>query len=77
VRSNICGSFPRALPVSTEDFGPCPSCGEHKGEMKERPGARFPYYVVCKACGWFTSPYVKLASVAVKIWRDTKIARRK
>jgi hypothetical protein len=52
---------------------PCPACGDKRGELVESKGARFPYAVICKACGRST-PYVKLASVAETLWNDAKRA---
>lgn len=53
------------------NLNPCPACGKKRGEFVERRGARFPFYLVCKACGWMTES-VKLAAVAVKLWNEAK-----
>jgi translation initiation factor 2 beta subunit (eIF-2beta)/eIF-5 len=47
---------------------PCPECGKDQGKVIER-AARFPYAVHCQACGWGT-PYVKLRSIAEKLWNE-------
>jgi hypothetical protein len=50
--------------LAKADLKPCPACGKKQGELVElRGGARFPFAVHSKACGWST-PYVKLAGVA-------------
>jgi len=54
---------------------PCPSCGKRAGELKKAElGSRFPYYVKCNACGWSTD-FVRLPGVAVKLWNDAKLPK--
>jgi hypothetical protein len=50
---------------------PCPRCGKKQGELVENMGARFPFYVTCRACGWLTE-FVKLRAVAEKLWNEAK-----
>jgi hypothetical protein len=49
----------------------CPKCGKKAGRLVHQPGSRFPYHVTCGGCGWFTD-FVKLESVAVKLWNDAR-----
>jgi hypothetical protein len=57
---------------STVDLKVCPSCGKKAGELKETElPARFPYRVVCNACG-FTTDFVKLPGVAMKLWNEAR-----
>jgi hypothetical protein len=37
----------------------------------DRKGARFPFAVQCRACGWMTE-FVKLPGVAEKLWTEAK-----
>jgi hypothetical protein len=53
------------------ELGPCPSCGKKAGEIKARPVARFPYYALCKACGWMTD-FVRTAGIAATRWNKAK-----
>jgi len=50
---------------------PCPACGKKEGKLVDRRPARFPYAVVCPACGW-TTDWVRIAGVAEKLWNDAK-----
>lgn len=50
---------------------PCPKCGKKAGKLVHRPGSRFPYYITCGACG-FSTEFVKLKAVAVKLWNEAK-----
>jgi hypothetical protein len=34
-------------------------------------GARFPFYVTCRACAWLNE-FVKLRAVAEKLWNEAK-----
>ena len=45
---------------------PCPACGKKQGKLVDRKPARFPYAVVCGACG-FTTDWVRLPGVAEKL----------
>jgi hypothetical protein len=56
------------------DLKACPACGKKQGEVAENLGARFPFAVQCRACGWSTE-YVKLRGVAEKLWNDAKKPR--
>ena len=49
----------------------CPACGEKKGELVRSGGSRFPFAVACRACGWSTD-FVKLPGIAVKLWNEAK-----
>lgn len=49
----------------------CPACGKKQGEVVESSGARFPFSVQCRACGWSTAS-VKLRAIAVKLWNEAK-----
>jgi hypothetical protein len=53
----------------------CPECGEKKGELVKRVGSRFPYYVICRACGWLTQ-FVRLPGIAEKLWNEAKPKQR-
>jgi len=46
---------------------PCPNCGKREGKLLDRRPARFPFAVVCGACG-YTTTWVRLAGVAQEIW---------
>jgi len=50
---------------------PCPACGKQGGELVKREGAQFPCGVQCRACGW-TTDFVKLPSIAVKLWNEAQ-----
>jgi hypothetical protein len=52
-------------------LNPCPNCGKKEGKLVDRRPARFPYGVVCGACG-FSTDFVKLEAVAVKLWSEAK-----
>jgi len=45
------------------------------GELLKRQGARFPYYVHCRECGWITE-FVKLPEIATKLWNEAKRTRK-
>ena len=53
------------------DLRPCPACGKREGRLKTLLGARLPYSVACRACGWSTD-HVRLADVAVQLWNEAK-----
>ncbi len=63
--------------LTAHDLKPCLRCGEKDGELKrsELP-SRFPWNVVCKACG-FTTESVKLRGIAVKLWNEAKMGKSK
>lgn len=50
---------------------PCPSCGKKEGKLADRRPARFPYAVICGACGW-TTDWTRIAAVAEKLWNEAK-----
>jgi uncharacterized Zn finger protein len=52
----------------------CPACGKKQGEVVENHGARFPFTVHCRACGWST-PSVKLRVIAEKLWNEARKPR--
>ena len=59
---------------STDDaksLKPCPNCGKKEGKLADRRPARFPYAVICGACGW-TTDWVRIAGVAEKLWNEAK-----
>jgi hypothetical protein len=58
-----------------DDLKPCPACRERKGELVEGESARFPYRVKCAACGYSTE-FVKLQGVAVRLWNEAKPQRK-
>jgi len=58
--------------LSESALKPCPACSKPAGELKSTTGARFPYHVQCRACGWSTDA-VRLESVAVKLWNGAKL----
>jgi hypothetical protein len=62
---------PSASQVSTPPLKPCPSCGKKEGELVDRRPAKFPYGVICGACG-FSTDFVKFEALAVKLWNEAK-----
>jgi hypothetical protein len=54
---------------------PCPNCGKREGKLADRRPARFPYAVICTACG-FTTDWTRLAGVAEKLWNEAKKRER-
>jgi hypothetical protein len=48
---------------------PCPACSKKEGKRAAGQLARFPYAVVCGACG-FTTDWVRLPGVAEKLWNE-------
>jgi len=63
---------PTASKVSTSDrLKPCPACGKKEGKLVDRRPARFPYAVICGACGW-TTDWARIAAVAEKLWNEAK-----
>jgi uncharacterized Zn finger protein len=61
----------KGSPARTAEINPCPRCGKDKGEVKERRPAKFPFYVICHACGFVTSS-TKIRGVAVKLWNEAR-----
>jgi hypothetical protein len=49
----------------------CPNCGKKEGKLTDRRPARFPYAVICGACGW-TTDWVRIPGVAEKLWNEAK-----
>ena len=49
----------------------CPSCGKKEGKLVDRRPARFPYGVICDACGWSTD-FVRTPGIAEKLWNEVK-----
>jgi len=49
----------------------CPNCGKKEGKLVDRVPAKFPYAVICGACG-FTTDWVRLPGVAEKLWNEAK-----
>jgi uncharacterized Zn finger protein len=54
---------------------PCPACGKQNGELVKSEGARFPFAVQCRTCGW-TPDFVKVPGIAVKLWNEAERKRR-
>ena len=53
----------------------CPNYGKKQGKLADRSLARFPYALVCGACGW-TTAWVRLPGVAEKLWNEAKKPKR-
>jgi len=49
-----------------------PNCGKKEGKLAVRKPARFPYAVICGACG-FTTDWVRLPGVAEKLWNEARL----
>jgi hypothetical protein len=60
---------PRASQASA--LNACPNCGKKQGKLADRRPARFPYAVICGACGYATD-WVRIAAVAEKLWNEAK-----
>jgi len=50
---------------------PCPACGKKEGKFVDRRPSKFPYAVMCGACG-FATEYTKLSALAEKLWDEAK-----
>jgi len=59
------------VPEVASILKPCPHCGKKAGKLADRIPARFPYAVICGACGW-TTDWVRIRGVAEKLWNETK-----